>query len=108
MPEEQPTIRTRKISAVKNELSSLVNEVSLNGTRVLVERNGVPVAAIVSPDDLARLEEFERAWGEGTRVFERIGAAFADVPPAESEAEIARIIAELRQHPEVEAVPQPA
>lgn len=107
MPNQRPKNRTMEISAVENELSNLVNEVSSNSTRVLVEKSGRPVLAIISAHDLEWLEHFERKWDEGTRVFERIGAAFADVPPEESEAEIARIIAELRQQSEAEAVPQP-
>ena len=95
--------RIMKISEVKNSLSSLVNEVFRGDTRVLVEKAGIPVAALVSADDLRRLDEFDRDWEEGTRALERFGAAFADVPPEESEAEIARIIAEIRRQDDAEA-----
>jgi prevent-host-death family protein len=44
-----------KISDVKARLSSLVNEVYRHETRVLVEKAGIPVAALVSVEDLERL-----------------------------------------------------
>jgi prevent-host-death family protein len=96
-----------EISAVEDELSSLVNEVSSNSTRVLVEKSGRPVLAIISAHDLEWLEHFERKWDERTRAIERFSQAFADVPTEELEAEIDRIIAELRQQSELEAEPQP-
>ena len=88
------------ISDVKQTLSSLVNEVDRGKTRILVEKSGIPVAALVSVNDLARLERFDREWEEGTKAIERFSQAFADVPTHEAEAEIARIIAEIRQQDE--------
>jgi prevent-host-death family protein len=105
---QKPLTRTMKISDVKSQFSSLVNEVYRKKTRILVEKSGIPVAAIVAADDLARLEQFDREWEEGTRALERFGEAFADVPPEEVEAEIARIIADIRRQDEVEAERQPA
>ncbi|MGH2614952.1 MAG: type II toxin-antitoxin system prevent-host-death family antitoxin [Thermomicrobiales bacterium] len=97
-----------KTSEVKNTLSSLVNEVYRKETRVLVEKSGIPVAALVSTDDLARLEQLDRDWAEGTKAIERFSQAFADVPTEEAEAEVARIIAERRQRRAAEAERQPA
>jgi len=85
-----------KISDVKNGLSSLVNKVYRKETRILVEKAGIPVAALVSADDLHRLQQLDRAWDEGTRAIERFSQAFADVPVDELEAQIAQIIAEGR------------
>ena len=48
MREQEPMTQTMKISEVKNTLSSLVNKVYRNETRVLVEKSGIPVAAIIS------------------------------------------------------------
>lgn len=63
---------------------------------MLVERSGVPVAAIVSSDDLARLERLEeqdrRAWD----VLERMRAPFRDVPTDEIEREADRAVAAVR------------
>jgi len=97
-----------KISEVKNALSSLVNKVYRKETRVLVEKAGIPVAALVSTDDLARLQQLDRAWNDRTRAIERFSQAFADVPAEEAEAEVARIIAERRLRRSAEAERQPA
>jgi prevent-host-death family protein len=96
MPEQEPMTQTMKISEVKSRLSSLVNEVYRKETRVLVEKAGIPVAALVSADDLDRLQPLDRDWDAGTHALERFSEALADVPVDELEAQIARIIAEGR------------
>jgi antitoxin YefM len=42
---------------VKAHLSELVDRVSRENDRVVVTRNGRPVAVLISPDELAGLEE---------------------------------------------------
>lgn len=96
MREQEPMTQTMKISDVKSKLSSIVNEVYRKETRVLVEKAGIPVAALVSADDLERLWQLDRDWDAGTRSLERFSEAFADVPVDELEAQIAQIIAEGR------------
>jgi prevent-host-death family protein len=108
MPEQDPTTRTMNISEVKKAFSYLVNEVDHTKGRILVEKSGNPVAALVPVDDLARLERFDREWEEGTKALERFSQAFADVPVEEGEAEIARIIAEIRRQDDAEAERQSA
>lgn len=48
----------RKVSAAqaKAKLSALVAEVAYGGKRIVIERRGRPVAALVSTNDLERLE----------------------------------------------------
>ena len=108
MRKQEPMIQTMKISDVKNTLSSLVNKVYRKETRILVEKAGIPVAALVSAEDLARLNQLDRAWDERTMAIERFSQAFADVPTEEAEAEVARIITERRERRAAEAERQPA
>jgi prevent-host-death family protein len=89
--------QTMTISAVKNTLSSVVTEVSRKETRVLIERDGIPIAALVSAEDLDRLNQLDQGWDERTKAFGWFSRAFADVPATEAEAEVARIIAERRR-----------
>lgn len=96
MREQAPMTQTMKISDVKNTLSSLVNKVYRKETRVLVEKAGIPVAALVSADDLLRLQQLDRQWEQTTQAIERFSQAFADVPVEELEAKIDEIIAEDR------------
>jgi antitoxin YefM len=51
MPETLP------LSSVKARFSELVDRVEREHDRVVVTRNGVPAAVLVSPDDLESLEE---------------------------------------------------
>lgn len=48
---------TLPLSAVKSHLSELVDRVERQHDRVVVTRNGRPAAVLISPDDLASLEE---------------------------------------------------
>ena len=97
MREQEPMTQTMKISEVKNTLSSVVNKVYRNETRVLVEKSGVPVAALVSPEDLKRLSQWDRERDERFAVIDRMRAAFADVPPEEIEREADRSVTAARE-----------
>ena len=92
----QPMTETMKISDVKQQLNSLVNRVYRQETRVMVEKSGIPVAAIVSARDLQRLEQLDRKWAEGERVLREFAAGFADQTPEDIERETAKAIAEVR------------
>ena len=96
MREQQPMTQTMKISDVKNTLSRLVYEVYRKKTRVLVEKSGIPVAAIIAADDLERFAQLEREREERFAVIDRVRDAFKDVPAEEIEAETDRIIARNR------------
>ncbi len=91
-----PVIETMKISEVKQGLNGLVNRVYRREARVLIEKSGIPVAAIVSVQDLQRLEQLDRKWAEGERVLREFAAGFADQTPEEIERETAKAIAEAR------------
>lgn len=48
---------TESLRAVRDHLSEVVDRVEHQHERVIVTRNGHPAAVIISPDDLAQLEE---------------------------------------------------
>ena len=97
MREQAPMTQIMKISDVKNTLSSLVNKVYRKESRVLVEKSGIPVAAIISVDDLTRFEQIEREREERFAVIDRMREAFKDVPAEEIEREAERSVAEARE-----------
>lgn len=97
MRSQAPTTQTMKISDVKNTLSSLITTVYRKERRVLVEKSGIPVAAIISADDLARLEQLELEREERFAVLDRMREAFEDVPPEEIEREAERSVAAARE-----------
>jgi prevent-host-death family protein len=88
------------ISEVKSRLSSLVKAVSSQETRVLIEKDGVSVATLVSIEDLQRLVTFEREQAERFAVIQRMREAFADVPSEQIEQDVVDIIRELRDKDE--------
>ena len=49
------------VAEAKNHFSDVLRRAEYGGERVIVERHGKPVAAIVSTDDLQRLEAAEDA-----------------------------------------------
>lgn len=91
-----PTTEAVTISEVKQGLNALVNRVASGETRVLVEKRGHPVAALVSARDLQRLEQLDRKWAEGERVLREFAAGFADQTEEDIEREVAKAIAEVR------------
>lgn len=96
MRKQAPMTQTMKISEVKTQLNSLVNRVYRKEARVLVEKSGIPVAALVSTADLARLDRLDHERAERFKVLDEMRAAFKDVAPEETERETDRITAEIR------------
>lgn len=62
MPEhEQPMIQTIKAYDARQHWSELLTTVFRRERRYVVEKSGIPVAAVVSMEDLARLRQLEGA-----------------------------------------------
>jgi prevent-host-death family protein len=89
-----------KISDVKAKLSSLVNEVYRKERRILVEKAGIPVAAVISVDDLERLNQFERERRERFAVIDEMREAFKDIPDDQIERDVTAIVREMRDERE--------
>ena len=95
--------RTVKASEARQKLSGLINEVFDRKTRIVIQRSGIPVAAVVSPADLAYLEKMEAEREERFRVLAEMREPFEDVPSEEIEREVERAIAEVRGEKRAEA-----
>lgn len=87
---------TLKFTDVRPNLSSLLNRVFRREKRVVIMKSGIPVAALVSMDDLERLSKLDAEWERGFEVLDQIGAAFADQSPEEIEREVSRAIERAR------------
>ena len=48
------------VTQARDELADLVSRVAYGHERIILTRHSKPVACLVSPEDLARLEELER------------------------------------------------
>ena len=97
MPDRTALTRTMKISEVKSRLNSLMNEIYRNETRVLIEKSGIPVGAIVPIADLRRLDRLGALDDEAKAVLEAMRAPFRGVPPEEIERETERIMNEIQE-----------
>lgn len=89
----------RRIAAseARQNFSKLLNEVYQGDTPVIVEKSGIPVAAMVSLPALERAQRDEEQRRERMRVVERMRAAFRDVPAEEVEEQVAQAITAVRR-----------
>jgi prevent-host-death family protein len=97
MQEPEPMTKTIKASVVRQQFSRLLNEVFRGENRVLVEKSGIPVAAIISAEDLQLLARLEQERAEQFKILDEIGDAFKDVPAEEIEREVKRAITQVRR-----------
>lgn len=96
MREQEVRIQTMKIAEVRGQLDSLVNRVFRKETRVLVEEAGIPVAALVSAEDLRRWDRLDKDRAERFKAIAALREDFKDVPPEEIDREADRAVAALR------------
>jgi len=108
MPEPtDPMTHTIAASAARQQFSQLLNEVFRREKRVVIEKSGVAVAALVSADDLVQLRRFEEQRREDFAVVDRLREAFQGVPAEDIEREVARAVAEVRTEKRVASDSQP-
>lgn len=67
-------MQTLPLAEVRARLSALVDEVERTAERITITRNGVPVAVVLSVDDLAALEE-TLAWLDSPEAIRRAAEA---------------------------------
>src|SRR3954470_9237461 len=96
MREREPTIQTMKSSQARQEFSQLLNKVFRRETRVIVEQSGIPVAAIISTEDLERLTRLEAERERHFKVIDEIHARNRDQDPDEVERDVAEEVAVMR------------
>ncbi len=97
MREREPMTKTVKASEARQQWSELLNEVFKRETRVVVEKSGIPVAAIISAGDLQRFEESEKRRAEAFKALEATREAFKDISDEDLEREIAKAITSVRR-----------
>lgn len=87
-----------KASDVRQRWSEVVNQVARDKIRVIVEKSGVPVAGLVSPQDLGWLQERDRRLAELRDTMNEMRQAFDDVPQEEFDRELVRAVRDGRSH----------
>ncbi len=93
---QHPPTETVTASEARQHFASLLNRVYRERTRVVVEKSGIPVAALVSTEDLKRLDQLDRDRAQRFAVIDEMRAAFKDVPPEELEREAEKALEEVR------------
>jgi prevent-host-death family protein len=94
---EQKLKQTRlDVDEAKEAWRSLLYGVTYSHERVIIVDDGLPVAAVISADDLERLQGFERECERDFEVLDRMAEAFQAIPFEEIESEAARALAEVR------------
>ncbi len=89
----RPAIEAKIVSETRRTFSETLNRVSHGEIRVMIEKNGIPVGAIVSSADVERLRELDERAERAVKAFERIQAECADTP----EYELAQALAEANE-----------
>ena len=84
------------VAQAKAELSALMAAVAYQGQRVVIERRGKPMAALVSVDDLEQIDG-ERATSARPRGALALIGAWGDLDDREIEAMVADIYAAREQ-----------
>jgi prevent-host-death family protein len=97
MREREPMTKTLKASEARQQFSELLNQVFKGETRVLVEKSGIPVAAIVSATDLNKLQQLESQQFQRFKLLERLRAGFADLSEEQIQRKVTEIIEKQRQ-----------
>ena len=85
-----------KASDVRAQWSQLLNKVFRNQTRVVVEKSGIPVAAVISAEDLQRFTQMEEQREKRFKALDKMREAFKDVPSEEIDREVKRAISQVR------------
>ena len=107
MREREPVAYTMKGSEARQQWSQLLNKVFRREMRVLVEKSGIPVAAIVSADDLDRLSLWEEGQRERWQVVDEIRSRNRDKSLEEVERDVAVAVGAIHQEREGEEGSQP-
>jgi prevent-host-death family protein len=96
LPKKQKT-ETMSVSASRKQYSEIINRVYRDQDQVIIEKNGIPVAAIVPVSTVKDVESMESRREDLQAAFEATRAEFRDIPPQEIEAEITKAISDIEE-----------
>ncbi len=96
LPKQRPT-ETMNESQSREQYSEILDRVQRDGEQVIIEKNGVPVAAIVPMSVVRDAESTARRRADLRAAFDATREEFRDIPPDEIEREIEKAIAEVEE-----------
>lgn len=96
--EREPIMtKTMKLSEARQNFSQVLTQVFRGETRVLVEKSGIPVAGIISAQDLDRFTRYEAQRAKDFAILDELRESFKDVPDEELERGVDRALNEARR-----------
>jgi len=100
MADHVPIETAMKLTDAKPQLSQVVNRVARGESRVVVEKSGLPVVAIISVDEYRRFRaQEESAEARRAALFEKLARfsdALADIPDNELDRTLAKATEDRR------------
>ena len=97
MREHQPMTQTMKSTEARQAWGQVLNRVYRTNARVIVEKAGIPVAAIISPQEMDRFLRAEAEREERFMAIDHIRAKNTDKDPEKEEPFITQVIEDVRQ-----------
>jgi len=94
---KQRTTETMSVSESRRQYSEVLNRVYRDEEQIIIEKNGIPVAAIVPMAVVRDAEVINRRRADLRAAFEATRAEFRDIPSEEIEREIEKAIAEVEE-----------
>jgi len=94
-PADPPTERIN-VTEARRGWSGLLNRVFRREARIVIEKSGIPVAAIISYRDYEAYRRLRARLEERFKALNGLAEPFKDVSPEEIEREVAKAIAEVR------------
>lgn len=92
----QTMTQVMKASDARQQWSQLLNKVFRDQTRVVVEKSGIPVAAVISVEDLGHFIKLEEQRKERFKSLDRIRETFKNISASEKEKEVAKAVIQVR------------
>lgn len=88
--------QTIKASQARAQWATILNKVYKGETQVVVEKSGIPVAALVFTKDYEEFRRVQERRAQRFAILDRLRDAFKDVPQAELEREVGKAVAQAR------------
>lgn len=85
-----------KASEARQRWSQILNRVFRDQTRVVVEKSGIPVVAVISTEDFERFKRLEEQRERNFAILDEIGEKFKNVPAQEIEREVSKALRQVR------------
>jgi hypothetical protein len=89
------------VAGVPANLKRLIDEIAEQESRLILESDGAPIAAVIPLADLRRLLRLDERDREAWAAVEAMREAFRDVSDEEIERRTERIMAEIREEDRV-------